>query len=91
MNLSHKDRFRRLLLESLEDRRMLAGGDAQLELFKVSPALFVENQGQWADDSVRFVHSGDGASVAMTDTGPVFQLFRREAAEEQAGRETVIG
>ena len=93
MNLSHKCRFRQLLLEPLEDRRMLAGGDAQLELFKVSPALFVENQGQWADDSVHFVHSGDGASVAMTDTGPVFQLFRREpklnnAPAEESGPPT---
>jgi len=49
---------------------------AAIELFNTSPALFVENQGQWADESVRFVHSGSGVNVAMTDAGPVFQLFR---------------
>ena len=47
-----------------------------------APALFVENQGQWSDASVRFMHQGDGANVAMTDTGPVFQVFRREAAAD---------
>lgn len=49
-----------------------------MELFKMSPALFVENRGQWADQSVRFVHNGSGMNVAMTDAGPVFQAFRRE-------------
>jgi len=44
------------------------------ELFSVSPALFAENQGQWAEESVRFVHDGAGANIAMTDTGPVLQL-----------------
>ena len=52
--------FRRLAAEPLEDRRLLsaAAGDEALELFSISPALFVENQGQWADESVRFVHQG---------------------------------
>ena len=68
--------FRRLAFEPLEDRRLLSVDSPQLELFNVSPALFVENQGQWADESVRFVHQGDGANVAMTDAGPVFQVFR---------------
>ena len=57
-----------------------------LELFQTSPALFVENQGQWEDESVRFLHSGNGASVAMTDSGPVFQVLRREAIAEQDGQ-----
>ncbi|NQU23283.1 MAG: hypothetical protein HQ567_18545, partial [Candidatus Nealsonbacteria bacterium] len=72
--------LRRLRFEALEDRRLLdaAGGEQAIELFSVSPALFVENQGQWADESVRFMHQGDGVNVAMTDTGPVFQLFKRE-------------
>jgi len=68
-------RHRRLGCEPLEDRRMLSIGSPQLEMFRVSPALFVENLGQWADESVRFVHQGDGVNVAMTDAGPVFQLF----------------
>ncbi|HUU85066.1 MAG TPA: SBBP repeat-containing protein [Phycisphaerae bacterium] len=53
-----------------------------LELFSVSPALFVENQGQWADETVRYVHQGDGANVAMTDSGPVFQVFRQDPAPD---------
>ncbi|MBI1338464.1 MAG: hypothetical protein GC164_16095 [Phycisphaera sp.] len=47
-----------------------------MESFNLSPALFVQNQGQWADDSVHFLHNGNGVNVAMTDTGPVFQVFR---------------
>ncbi len=77
-------RFRRLLCEVLEDRRLLSGSAPEIELFNTSPALFVENQGQWSDASVRFMHQGDGANVAMTDTGPVFQLFRREATDATA-------
>jgi subtilisin-like proprotein convertase family protein len=71
----------------LEERQLLtgAGGQQAIELFGVSPALFVENQGQWEDESVRFVHQGDGVNVAMTDAGPVFELFQREAAEEPQG------
>jgi len=45
-------------------------------LFAISPALFVPNLGQWADPSVRFVHDGSGANVAMTASGPVFQLLQ---------------
>jgi hypothetical protein len=44
-----------------------------------SPALFVENAGQWTDRSIRFMHQGDGANVAITDAGPVFQVFREAA------------
>jgi hypothetical protein len=73
--------LRKLAFEPLEDRRMLSIDSPQIELFKISPALFVENQGQWADESVRFVHQGDGVNVAMTDAGPVFQVFRREPIE----------
>ena len=68
----------------LESRRMLSAsaGSGAMECFSLSPALFVENQGQWADESVRFAHQGDGANVAMTDSGPVFQLFRTESKQE---------
>jgi hypothetical protein len=39
------------LLEPLEPRVLLDGTPEEqaLQLFSVSPALFVENQGQWAD------------------------------------------
>ena len=78
----------RPLLESLEPRLLLDGlSEAQaVQLFNVSPALFVENQGQWAEESVRFVHNGSGANVAMTDSGPVFQVFREVVGE--GGEET---
>ncbi|MBE3099898.1 MAG: SBBP repeat-containing protein [Planctomycetes bacterium] len=77
----------RPMLEALEPRVLLDGAspDQALQLFSVSPALFVENQGQWADPAVRFVHNGDGANVAMTDSGPVFQVFRQVPREEADG------
>ena len=82
-------RLRRLAFEPLEDRRLLSvlGQDQVVELFSTSPALFVENQGQWADESVRYLHQGDGVNVAMTDTGPVFQLFQQEA-DSRVGRQS---
>jgi len=48
-------------------------GALEVELFGISPALFVENQGQWSDPTVRYVHDGDGVDVAMTDAGVVFR------------------
>ena len=67
------------LFEALEPRLLLSAADnPAVQLFNVSPALFVENQGQWADGGVRFVHTGDGANVAMTDAGPMFQVFRQD-------------
>ncbi len=52
--------LRRLGVERLEDRRLLsvAGQSQAIELFNVSPALFVENQGQWPDESIRYLHQG---------------------------------
>jgi VCBS repeat-containing protein len=79
---------RPLRCELLEDRRLLSIESPQLEIFRVLPALFAENQGQWADASVRFVHDGNGANVAMTDSGPVFQVFRPTASHQtDAGAE----
>ncbi|MCY2924979.1 MAG: SBBP repeat-containing protein, partial [Planctomycetota bacterium] len=51
-----------------------------MQLFSTSPALFVENQGQWSDSSVRYVHNGDGVNVAMTDAGIAFQVFQQDTA-----------
>ena len=75
---------RRLMCEALEDRRLLSIGSPQLELFSASPALFAANQGQWADPAVRYVFQGDGANVAMTDAGPVFQVFQQPATTATA-------
>ena len=77
-------RARPLRCEPLEDRRLLdtSLGHEAVELFGTLSALFVENQGQWSDESVRYAFQGSGASVLHTDNGPVFQLFQREASDE---------
>jgi len=51
-------------------------GRAAMERFAMSPALFVENRGQFEDASIRYLHHGRGALVALTDSGPVIQLRR---------------
>jgi hypothetical protein len=73
-------------VEALEDRRPLDAGGQAIVLFETSLALFVENQGQWDDDSVRFLFQGSGANVLHTDGGPVFQVFQSvevETTEEE--------
>ncbi len=77
----HTLHFRRLCVELLEDRRLLSVSSPTIELFSTSPATFVENQGQWEDESVRYAFFGDGANVLHTDSGPVFQLFQREEVD----------
>jgi hypothetical protein len=52
-----------------------------VELFNISPALFVENVGQWSDPAVRYAFQGSGANVLQTQTGPVIQLFQRDPAQ----------
>ena len=76
-------RLFRPMLESLEARRMLSVAEPHIELFGVWPPLFVENQGQWAEEGVRFLYQGRGFNVAMTDAGPVFQAVRREVVEDE--------
>ena len=66
-------------METLEPGVMLDASEAAIELFSTSPAVFVENAGQWADPDLRYVFQGDGATIGFTDAGPVFNLFRREA------------
>jgi hypothetical protein len=65
-----------------------AGTQAQpaTELLDVSPALFVENQGQWSDPAVRYVHDGNRVDVAATGTGIVFQVAGTQATDTQALR-----
>ena len=67
------------LLEPLEPRLLLSAGGAEnelaVELFAASPALFVENQGQWADTSIHYAFHGSGANVLATDSRMVLQLF----------------
>lgn len=75
----------RLRLEPLEDRRLLSVGSTELELSRTSSATFIANEGQWADDSVRYAFLGDGANVLHTDAGPVIQLFKQEAVADDGG------
>jgi hypothetical protein len=69
---------RPLRFESLEDRRVLSVAMPPMEHLYQAPALFVENQGQWADAAVCYFHQGQGASVAMMDSRVAFQVMRRE-------------
>jgi hypothetical protein len=68
------------ILELLEPRLLLDGAPAAqaIELSSANTAVFVENQGQWSDESVRYALDVNGANVLLTDTGPVFQLSRRQ-------------
>jgi len=74
------------IFEALEPRLLLDGMTAEqgIELFHTTPAVFIENQGQWADQTVRYVHNSNGANVGITDAGPVFQVFSREAVEQSS-------
>jgi hypothetical protein len=76
---------RRLRIEPLEDRRLLsaASADTAIQLFSTSTALFVENQGQWQDESVRYAFNGPGVNIGFTDEGLKFVLTQSEAVEEQ--------
>ena len=60
-----------------------ANNSQALELFGVSPALFVENQGQWADSAVRYMHDGACLDVAVTDSGLWFQTSRQDPTLEE--------
>ncbi|MFH1732767.1 MAG: SBBP repeat-containing protein, partial [Planctomycetota bacterium] len=72
------------LFEQLEPRLLLDGavGQEAVELFSASPAVFIENAGQWADEAIRYAHLGSGGNVLHTTAGPVVQLF---GAEEDGG------
>jgi hypothetical protein len=66
-------------------------GQQAIELFSVSPALFVENQGQWSDTGVRYVHDGDGVDVAMLDGGISFLITKTMSADEGDGADLSLG
>ncbi|MFH0964927.1 MAG: SBBP repeat-containing protein, partial [Planctomycetota bacterium] len=72
-----------LSVESLEPRILLSIADESqaLQVFSTSPALFVKNQGQWEDESIRYALQSSGLNVGFTDQGPVFHLFEQEQTE----------
>ncbi len=72
---------RRVGCEPLEERLLLSVGSEQLEAFRVSPVLLVENQGHGTDASIRYAHEADGVNVALTEPAPLIQRLEREASE----------
>ena len=78
---------RHLRFETLEDRRVLSVVGPQVELFGVSPALFVENQGQWAELTSHCQHRPAGSAAAMSEA-PL--LFDHAPAMLAAGNATTI-
>ncbi len=74
-----------LSLEVLEPRILLNGTPTPaLDLFDALSPLFIENQGQWADASVRYGFQDHGLSVSMTDAGPLFRLRDGSGADAQS-------
>jgi len=56
---------------------------AAIQALDLSPALFVENKGQW-DAPVRYGFDGRAVRVSFTDAGPVFQMLKGDGAGEGA-------
>ncbi|MCD6405597.1 MAG: SBBP repeat-containing protein [Planctomycetes bacterium] len=54
-----------------------------VDMLDLSPAVFVKNDGQW-DEHIRYGFHGRGVNVLFTDSGPVFQLTKREGEGEDA-------
>jgi len=67
----------------LEGRVLLSGATPSVELFDASAAVFVENQGQWADQGVRYAFDGAGCAIGFRDEGLDFRLSGGE--QEGAG------
>jgi hypothetical protein len=58
-------------------------------LLAVSPALFVENRGQWHDPSVRYVLDGASVDVVVTDSGVLFQATKKDPGKAEGLRDPV--
>ena len=84
----HRDGYRSLQLELLEDRQLLdaALGPDAVALWNASPTLFTANEGQWADESIRYAFHGSGMNVLHTDGGPVIELLQDDARDLSDGR-----
>ena len=51
-------------------------GRACIEQFMTETSVFVQNNGQWPDPTIKFTLDGLGANAGITDQGLKFQLFR---------------
>ena len=56
------------------------------KLYSAAPAAFIENVGQIAEPTVRYVFRGSGANIFHTTKGPVFQLLEPERPVRETGR-----
>jgi fibronectin type 3 domain-containing protein len=65
----------------LERRVLLSAATSNIDLLSGSPAIFVQNKGQW-DSAVRYALQSSGANILMTDQGPVFQIFKDGSGEQ---------
>ena len=79
---------RRLGCEPLEDRQLLSAS-VQLDTLGRSSALFVENDGQYADASARYILSGSEANVLMSDSGITLQAA--DSADSSRLAEVSVG
>jgi hypothetical protein len=73
------------IAETLEQRVMLSG--SSIDLLGNSPAVFVQNHGQWSDKTVDYALQSTAANVLMTDHGPVFQVFDQSTSGSKSGEE----
>ena len=75
----------RVVAEGLDGRVLLSGMTPSVELFDASAAVFVENQGQWADEGVRYAFDGAGCAIGFRDEGLDFRLSGGEQEGAGAG------
>ncbi len=54
---------------------------ARVEKFMTGASVFVQNDGQWPDATIKFALDGLGANVGITDKGPKFQFFWNNPAD----------
>jgi hypothetical protein len=71
-------RASRAMEEALESRLFLSASqtaqDQALQFLSTSSAVFVQNQGQWPDASIKYAYDGQGINIGFTNTGPVLEL-----------------
>lgn len=58
--------------------------ESVLDAFDLSPAVFIENKGQW-DECVRYGFDGKGLRVSFAGEGPAFQMTRVDDAGSLGG------
>src|SRR5438067_1982351 len=63
-------------IENLESRLLLTAASTApaINPLNLASALFVQNQGQWADDSIQYAYTGQNINIGFTNSGPVLEL-----------------